>query len=220
MNIVDKKNNIERYNKRFEEFGYSPKSLGWGKGKQDIRFDILTSLYNCTNKTVLDIGCGFGDLNKTLTQKFGTYNYIGCDLCEKLIEEGKKHYPNSKFYIGNFLEMDLKEDIDWAVASGPFNHIFEKTDNYEFIENMMKKAFDTVKDGFAFDFISDKVDFKAPEIFYSSPEKILSFAYKLSRNVVLRSDYMPFEFSVFVFKDDTFDREDTIFRKYKNDKNI
>ena len=41
---------IERYNKRYVEFGYSPKTLGWLKGKQDIRFDILTSLYNFENK--------------------------------------------------------------------------------------------------------------------------------------------------------------------------
>ena len=47
---TDKRNVIERYVKRYKEFGYSPKSLGWDKGKQDIRFDILTSFYNFNNK--------------------------------------------------------------------------------------------------------------------------------------------------------------------------
>lgn len=220
MNKEDIQNNIERYNERFKNFGYSPRTLGWGKVKQDIRFDVLTSSYNCSDKTILDIGCGFGDLNKTLSKKFQNYNYIGCDLCKNLIEEGKKHFPNSKFYIGDFLTLDINENIDWAVASGTFNHIFEHGDNYEFIKDVMIKTFDMVNDGFAFDFISDKVDYKDEHLFYSSPEKVLSYAYELSRNVILRSDYVPFEFSLIVFKDDSFDKDDKIFRKYKNDKNI
>lgn len=211
---------IERYNKRYVEFGYSPKTLGWLKGKQDIRFDILTSLYNFENKTILDIGCGFGDLNKTLKQKVQTYQYVGCDLCEKLIEEGEKIYPSAQFYIGDFLKIEIKENIDWSIASGPFNHKFEKNNNYDFIKSVMEKAFEISKDGFSFDFVSDKVDYKDEHIFYASPEKILSYAYALSRNVVLRSDYMPFEFSIFVFKDDSFEKTDTIFKKYKNDRNI
>lgn len=220
MHKDDIENNIQRYNERFDQFGYSPKSLGWAKGKQDIRFDVLTSLYDFNNKSVLDIGCGFGDLNKTLTRKAEKYSYLGCDLCENLIEEGKTIFPNAEFVVGNILDIDFTNRIDWAVASGPFNHKFEKTDNYDFIESVMKKAYDSVKDGFSFDFISDKVDYKENNLFYSSPEKLLSLAYKLSRNVVLRSDYMPFEFAIFVFKDDSFDKSDTIFGKYKRDKNI
>lgn len=61
---------VARYSKRFGEFGYSPKSLGWNKGKQDIRFEILTSLYNFHDKTILDAGCGFGNLNQTLMSQY------------------------------------------------------------------------------------------------------------------------------------------------------
>lgn len=222
MNKMDENEIITmqtQYNKRYAEFGYSPKSLGWLKGKQDIRFEMLTSEYDFENKTVLDIGCGFGDLNKTLSQKFCSYSYIGCDLCSTLLEEGKKHFPNSLFYEGDFLSLEISQPIDWALASGPFNHLFEKNNNYEFIKSCMDKAFHLVTDGFSFDFISDKVDYRDEHIFYSSPEKILSFAYSLSRNVILKSNYMPFEFSIFVFKDDSFE-SDTVFRKYKHDKNI
>lgn len=222
MDKVDIKNTQERYNKRLEKFGYSPKSLGWLKGKQDIRFDILTSLYDFENKSILDIGCGFGDLNKKLKQRTKNYSYLGIDLCDKFIEEGKKHFSegNITFIAGDFLQLDINKNIDWAIESGIFNHKLSKLDNYDFIKSVMKKTFDKVNDGFSFDFISDKVDYKDDHIFYASPEKLLSFAYELSRNVVLRSDYMPFEFSVFVFKDDSFEKTDTIFNRYKNARNI
>jgi hypothetical protein len=42
MNELDKKNYLERYNKRLEEFSHSPKTLGWSddKDKQFLRFKI------------------------------------------------------------------------------------------------------------------------------------------------------------------------------------
>jgi len=208
---------IAEYQTRFQRYGYSPKTLGWLKGKQDIRFDILSSFYNFTNKSILDIGCGFGDLYSFLSKKFGTFQYTGCDICDFLIKEGKTKFPEASFFHGDFLSLEFTQPIDWALASGPFTYKFEEMDNYEFIYNTMSKAFSLVRDGLSFDFSSDKVDYQLDETFHASPEKILSMAYSFSRNVILRSDYMPFEFSVFIFKDDKFDKDDTLFHKYKRE---
>lgn len=68
--------------------------------------------------------------------------------------------------------------------------------------------------GITFDFLSDKVDYQYEHTFHSSPERILGYVYSKSRNVILRNDYMPFEFSVFIFKDDSFKSEDTVFHRY------
>lgn len=220
MNIDEVERTVKRYDQRYKEFGYSPKSLGWGSGKQDIRFEVLTSQYDFNQKSVLDIGCGFGDLNLHLSSQFHDYEYTGCDLYENFISEGQKRFPHAKFICGDFLQIENLPTYDWAVASGPFNHVFENGENYEFIQNVMLKTFSLVKDGFSFDFISDKVDYKENHIFYAAPETILSFAYSLSRNVVLRNNYMPFEFSIFVFKDNSFSKEQTIFNRYLDDKNI
>lgn len=217
MDIKEKESTISRYRNRYKKFGYSPAALGWLKGKQELRFDILTSLYDFNDKSVLDIGCGFGDLVVTLRRKADVFKYLGCDLCFDLVDEGKKRYPGAQFVVGDFLETEFNDKIDWAIASGPFNYKFQHMDNYSFIKSVMVKAHGLVTDGFSFDFISNKVDYKDDHIFYSAPDKVLSMAYELSRNVVLRSDYMPFEFSIFVFKDDSFDKSDTIFNKYKNE---
>jgi SAM-dependent methyltransferase len=215
----DIQDTIERYTSRYIEYGYSPKSLGWDKGKQDIRFKTLTSEYNFTNKTVLDIGCGFGDLNKELSRVYkDSYAYIGIDIVPSLISEGRIRFGDKNsvsFYEGDFLSSEFAKPADFAIASGIFNHKLVDGNNYSIIEESMKKAFDLCNDGFAFDFLSDRVDYRLTHTFHSSPELILSFAYKLSRNVVLKSNYMPFEFSIFVFKDDTYNIEDTVFNRYK-----
>ncbi len=214
---IERENIIKLYQKRYGSYGYSPKSLLWDKGKQDIRFDILTSFYNLKYKSILDIGCGFGDLNRILYRKFGDYNYLGIDLVEDLINKAKELYarPNIKFITGEFLEYDFFQKFDYIIASGIFNYKMKHVNNYTYIESIINKAMEITIDGVAFDFLSDKVDYKYEDTFHSSPEKILNIAYKYSRNIILRNDYMPFEFSVFIFKDDSFAKEDTLFSRYK-----
>jgi len=210
---------IRRYAERYGQYGYSPKTLGWDKGKQDVRFHILTDGFDCRGKSMLDIGCGFGDLNLTLRARCGQeYSYLGVDLVDTLLAEGRQRYENERvhFTAGNFLELPLAGNFDIGLASGVFNHRLAHSDSYTVIEATMAKAFGICREGIAFDFLSDKVDYQHEHTFHSSPERILAMAYHLSRNVVLRNDYMPFEFAVYVFKDDGFDKSDTLFRRYKN----
>ncbi|MCL1880882.1 MAG: class I SAM-dependent methyltransferase [Oscillospiraceae bacterium] len=212
--ILDKK---EWYSSNYREHGFSPKALGWTKGKQQMRFEILTSQYDFNDKSVLDIGCGFGELNETL-KKYQNYSYFGVDLMEEFVNEAKNRLENEhiKFECCDFLKKDFSETkFDYAILSGTCNLKFTSIDNYDFVESVMSKTYSLVNDGFAFDFLSNKVDYELEHAFHFDPAQILSMAYKYSRNVVLRNDYMPFEFSVFVFKNDDFSKEDTIFSRYK-----
>jgi SAM-dependent methyltransferase len=207
-----------RYTQRFEQHGYSPLTLGWNKGRQAIRFQKLTSEYIFSGKHVLDIGCGFGDLNQILQKKTDCYSYTGLDLVEALLDAGRELYPQEHIHFlqQNILDYEPSQKFDFAIASGVFNFKLRNNSNYQFIEETIQKTLRICNDGLAFDFLSDKVDFELGHTFHSSPEKILSIAYKYSKNVVLRNDYMPFEFSLFIFKDDRFDAQDCVFSRYKN----
>lgn len=221
MPDADKETVIRRYSERYKKFGYSPKSLGWDKGKQDLRYDILLEEFDLENKSILDIGCGFGDANKSIRKRTKNYKYLGVDIVEDLIIEAKKQYSNNEninFRLEDFLMSEIEEEYDIAVSSGVFNFKLQNGDNYQFINAFMRKAFSIVKEGLAFDFLSDKVDFQYEYTFHSSPSKIIEMGYELSRNIVLKNNYMPFEFALVVFKDDTFEKEDTIFKRYKNEK--
>jgi SAM-dependent methyltransferase len=207
-----------RYEERYRVHGYSPRTLDWDKGKQSIRFSILTSQCDLRGKEILDVGCGFGDLNRILSEVTGgDYKYLGIDVVPSFLSEATSRYGSDsvQFDCGDFLSMNVRE-FDYAIASGIFNLKLSEGDNYAFIEETMKKAFRLCRIGFAFDFLSDKVDYCKENTFHSSPGRILSLAYGLSRNVVLLNNYMPFEFSLFVFKDDSFDPKNTIFKRWLN----
>jgi len=206
---------IARYKTRYSLYGYSPKTLGWDKGKQRLRFQALTEHFRLEGSSVLDIGCGFGDLNQLLAEQTDDYRYVGIDLVDDLISKAAELYaaPNRSFITGDFLRHEFTETFDYVVASGMFNHKLKQIGNDAFIEGCMRKAFRLCREAIAFDFLSDKVDYRYDHTHHSSPEAILSMAYRLSRNVILRNDYMPFEFSIIVFKDDSFHKENTIFRR-------
>lgn len=221
MPETDKNIVIDRYSKRYKEFGYSPKSLGWDKGKQDLRYQILLEEFNLEKKTILDIGCGFGDANKSIQSRTNNYTYLGIDIVEDLINEAKQQYKESEninFVLEDFLKSNIEDTYDIVVSSGVFNFKLQDDDNYAFINSFMKKAFKIAKEGFAFDFLSDKVDFQYEHTFHSSPSKILDMGYELSKNVILKNHYMPFEFALIVFKDASFDKKDTVFKRFKNEK--
>ena len=68
--------------------------------------------------------------------------------------------------------------------------------------------FELCNKGVAIDFISTYVDFRNEKINYVKPEEIFSFCKTLSRCVLLRHDYMPFEFCIYIYKSDRIDERD------------
>lgn len=217
----DKMSVISRYTDKYKKFGYSQKSLGWDKGKQDIRFEILASQWDFSDASVLDIGCGFGDFYRFANEKFGPLRkYTGLEIVPSLIDKGRELYgSNRDFEIisSSVTEWEPVGEYDFAVISGLFNFKLEggSNDNYEFIEFVLTRSLAAVSKGVAANYLSDKVDYEYQNTFHSNPGRILEISYKLSRNLVLRNDYFPFEFSVFLTKNDTFMPEDTIFNEYK-----
>lgn len=230
LSDLDKNTVIERYTGRYRTYGHHPKTLGWDKGKQPLRFSILSDIIEPSpdNFSLLDIGCGFGDLYTYLCNKYPYRRiaYQGIDVVPALVEEGlstppplhednKQEIRDIQFACADFLQWEVPQSYDYCFGSGIFNFKLAQGDNYEYIESIINKAFACCNVGVAFDFLSDKVDYQYEDTFHSAPEKILAVAYKLSRNVVLRNDYMPFEFAIQIFKDESFLKEDTIFSRYK-----
>ncbi len=222
MKELDKGDIIKKYTESYKKFGYSPKALGWENGRQEIRFKILTSFFSqFSNKTILDIGCGFGDLFQFIYKNVNVhFQYIGIDITPEFILKAQEIYSNdsAKFIEGDFLETRI-DSADIVLASGIFNHKLPSGNNLEFVEAVMTKAWNIAKEGLAFDFLSDKVDYRHEHTFHNSPEKILALAYNLGNNVILRNDYMPFEFALCLHKDISFAPGYPVFNHYLNQAN-
>ncbi|MBX9766197.1 MAG: class I SAM-dependent methyltransferase [Bdellovibrionales bacterium] len=211
------------YQTKFAEFGVHPKSLGWNKGKQNIRFFELTKHFDLTaSKTLIDVGCGFGDFNGYLRQRDYRLNkYIGVDIIPEFITAAREKWSGQgvEFIEGDYLQIPSL-NADYIIGSGIFGHrLFDDDkDQYEFIRQTFKKSFSEAEIGISYDFLSDKTDYTTGSgDFHFSPSVILDMAYTFSRNVILDNSCMPFEFSVTLFKDASFRRESIVFNKFHKD---
>ena len=132
----DKNQIIQRYNERLEKYGDDPKTLGWFKGRQPIRFKVLEEIGILDGSSVLDIGCGFGDLFSFLKEQGINVNYLGIDINPSLIEIAREKYPNIKFKVLDIDNEEIEEKYDWVVSSGVFNYNMPNSES--FIRNMLE----------------------------------------------------------------------------------
>jgi SAM-dependent methyltransferase len=208
---------IQSYEKLYELYGVSPKSLGWTKGKQEIRFFQLTRNLNLDGKSILDVGCGFGDFAGFLIKNsVKDFKYYGIDLVPKFISDAKNIYSNSNSYIhfinDDFLKHSFDQSFDYVISSGAFNLDLKNFDGYSYVAESLSKMYELSRVAVTADFLSDKVDYCYEHNFNSDPAKILEMAYALSKRVNLLNDCFPFEFSIEIYRDDWFDGQ-TLFRK-------
>jgi len=214
MNKKDKQAIIRYYNENLEKYGYSPKTLGWLKNRHYVRYRVLSEIGNLNNCSILDVGCGFGDLYGFLIKKGLNIRYTGYDINENFIKIAKRVYPNARFEVKDIEEDKINDKFDWVFSCGIFN--IKISDNKSFIQNMLKRMFELCNKGVAADFMSSYVDIEREGLYYAKPEEIFKFCKTLSRRVLLRHDYMPFEFCVYIYKDDRINKRN-VFTEFDKD---
>tara|TARA_Y100000034_G_scaffold133997_1_gene201219 strand:- start:1499 stop:2131 length:633 start_codon:yes stop_codon:yes gene_type:complete len=160
---------------------------GWAASRwetaedQEVRFSIIENAFDFRNASVLDVGCGQGDLFHHLFKY--KIDYTGIDASPKMVEHAKAK-PVRWGEKGEFIEVDLlnfkKENssYDYVVACGLFS--IQVGDNsleqYHYIQSSINKMFEMCRVGFFVNFLSTEVhpDFRHDEFFYYDPVKILA----------------------------------------------
>jgi 2-polyprenyl-3-methyl-5-hydroxy-6-metoxy-1,4-benzoquinol methylase len=78
--------------------------------------ETVSAKFSNPKESVLDVGCGYGNLEKILFKK-GFKNVVGIDVSKPSLEFAKKNYPFK------FLQMDVcrrlkfgNKSFDWVVS--------------------------------------------------------------------------------------------------------
>lgn len=203
MNSNDKKRIIERYNKRLQDHGFSIDSLASGnEERRNERFKILTEIGIQSGDTILDLGCGFGDLQKYLLKNDIKVKYIGIDINEEIIKIAKKENSDLDVRVLDILNENFNEPVDYIVSTSSFNNKLNEESNYDFVDKLLKKCYSIAKKGVAIDFLSSYVDYRVDDdVFYYEPEQLFSRAKKITKRVCIRHDYKLFEFCLYMYPD-------------------
>jgi len=197
-------NEIEKfYTDNFNKYGKNLKSIGWSNKKDQIlRFNKIFTGIEYRNKSILDVGCGFGDLYFFLRKKNKDVNfkYSGIDITSNFVEITKERLSltNSNVYCGEVFNLNKKFDI--VVASGSMSYNFKGAKNKNLL--LIKKMYEITKKVLSMNFMSSYSDFELKKNLHYKPEEMFQFAKKLSPKVNLIHDYNLYEFTIQIFKND------------------
>ena len=142
---------------------------------------LLSEMDNTQNKSVMEIGCGTGEIAFWMAEKVPA-KVLSTDLCVPFIEEAAKKYklPNLRYEVLDFNKADQfkGETFDYIVGNGILHHLYYHLD--ECFVNMRK----LLKD-------NGKLIFMEPNIF--NPYIYLIFSYAPLRKAAnLEPDEMAF----------------------------
>jgi len=199
LNKEDQDKIISWYAGNIRKFGENIKALQWKtKKSQQLRFQVLTEIADLSNKTILDAGCGFGDLFGFIKEKGIKFKYCGCDITPPMIEIAKKLHSNLEYAAIDFLELPCKRKVDYVIASGLFGIKISESDF--FLKSAVRKMFNFCTKGVAFNCLGNYVDYKEDHLYYAKQEETFAFCRSLTSKVVLRNDYLPWEFTIYLYK--------------------
>lgn len=126
-------------------------SLGWStRFAQEVRFSQILNIGVLNKDTVLDVGCGYGDLYAYLAERGVSVTYVGVDKRESAINEARRRY-DAEFICGDIFSIDRK--FDWVVASGIF--CFPNPEWFSYVKMTVEKMRSLSVKGVSVNFLSD-----------------------------------------------------------------
>lgn len=173
------------------------------RSTQYVRFNVLlqNTIPNKTNKlTLLDLGCGTGDMYDYLRQNnFTNVVYTGIDIVPEMIAAAQKNYPQGNFLVKNFVEEELGQ-YDIICASGSLNIIFDKRTNHlEYIKTVIKKMYDNSRLACAFNLLNQDSEWMYEQdlrFYYADKNEILKYCRTFCADAKLSDDYLINDFSL------------------------
>ena len=207
MMKLDVRANREFYLPRLQEFT-GHQAVGWGsRESQERRFAALVRICSdWSGISILDVGCGTGDLLAYMRLKSIYANYTGLDALPDSIKVCTERFPGIKFAsvpVTEFTTPQPPAHYDYVVASGVFNL---KGPNYhqvmlDSVEAMWRLA----TRGIAINFLTDQASDMSNYICeFVSPTERLQELQELTktRRWAMYQDYLPNDFTIHLFKPD------------------
>lgn len=192
MSRIDNEN---FYRSAIEKHGDSSRGVHWNSvHSQEKRFEVLLSCIDDEGFSLVDAGCGFGDLHAYLHNKEIPFSsYIGLDLSPSMVKIAREKTGCE------ILECDICRDIlvpaDYYICSGAMN-ILSRFDTYLFIRN----CYEASTKGFVFNLLMGEDDSLVYNHFY--PNELQNLFDELGALVTIKKGYLKYDFTVFMKKED------------------
>ena len=180
--------------------GADYQKLGWESAHaQCLRFDALIRFVDINKKSILDVGCGTGNLLEFLNKRNDDFTYTGIDILQSMIDSALQ-----KALKGTFLCTDIfdrcpfeAKSFDIVLCSGIFN--LNLGNNQTFLEQAIERFLSLSREAFVFNLLSEKSCDKENKYYYFSSEEVKNYIehkYASKLIVSIIDDYLNNDFTV------------------------
>jgi len=194
------------YSEKIKQHGNTSLGVDWNsKESQYTRFEQLCKVVDPSAPfSLLDYGCGTGELVNYLSQSFTGFNYTGYDVSQEMINTGlAAHEANPNVA---FTTKTPAAPTNYLIASGIFNVKLDLANNEDWLAYILEtlRTMNTLSTkGFSFNALtkySDK-EYMKDYLYYADPLFLFDYCKQnFSRNIALLHDYNLYEFTVLVKK--------------------
>lgn len=216
--IAGKEEITEYFEGLLEKHGDHYLSLDWkSKESQLVRFSVLLDIISFAEKkegfSILDVGCGIGHFYEFL-QGAGLLDtlridYSGIDISRKMIDFSKKKFPKIDFQVVDLISDKFDRKFDYAACSGIFNvRMADTASHKDTVKKMLSRMYHLSDHGVSANFLSQSSIYLIPEgettetskyVFFSE-EEVISWVKAISGKYIVRHDYHPGDFTVYMLK--------------------
>lgn len=168
--------------------------LGWeNEQAQELRFEVLKNIF-FQGASVLDVGCGLGNLYDYLKKQDYNFKYTGVDILPEMIFRAKEKNPQAEFFSANIFEDDLFGDrkFDVIYASGIFN--IELGNNDDFLRNALQRFVSLSNKFVVFNLLHARSATKEPGYYYQTPDTVQKL-FPPVKKIFFIDDYLDNDFS-------------------------
>jgi SAM-dependent methyltransferase len=199
MDLLDQAAIFRFHNKLANEYGRGTTgALGWKHPDgQQVRYKILSDIADLDNHSVLDAGCGHGDLREYLGNLYPRLRYYGVEQIPFLLQEAIERYshlPDTYFFEGDFSASELPM-VDYILGCGSLSY---RNSDPLFVLKTIQKLFSNCRLGLGFNLLG-KIEPPDGLLEVYNPVYILEFCRKLTDKVNLVKDYYEDDYTVFLY---------------------
>ncbi len=180
------------------EFGVSSRAVDYHhEGNHLARFLILTGIDDVSQASILDVGCGVGHFAGWLLEHGYEGDYLGIDILPEMIDRARDTHPKMRFEHADILAEPDRFKADYVMSSGIF-HLGDAA----LMQRVIGAMYGACRKGVAFNSLSTwDVSGSQRGHFLADPLETLSFCRTLTTQLLMRHDYLPHDFTIFLFRD-------------------
>jgi SAM-dependent methyltransferase len=196
----------EFYREFLAEHHDDARKVAWrSKYGQELRFETLLEAWDDPGPaSLLDVGCGLGDLFGYLRATGRQVEYLGIDIVPQMVDAARARHPDGRFEVCNLLEETPDPaSFDLVLASGTLTVPVPKQEL--FVQRSLQRMLELSGGAVAVNlqstrsFQQNPLAAEDPDLYHVDPLRLYAMCRRMCRWTTLREDMLTSDVVIYMY---------------------